>query len=292
MRHHARAAFTANGLPVTVHALHAGSVTVKRCHANCCLPERSPAPLRLLSILADRRFADPMPIWSYAIEHPEGLFVIDAGASASYNDPESWRGAPRRDSMIKSFIKLDVARGATVPDRLRQIGLAATDARALILTHQHIDHTGTVPAFAGVEIWTTRAEDNAAPRIGALHWRWRDANTHFRYIDDEGSASDLGATVTLTTDGTLTAIHTPGHTPGSVSVRLRTDQTDIWFTGDTSFTAAGMDPTSPTAGIHSDMAQVRALQARLQHVGVILPSHDPDVPERLTAAANRPASAR
>ena len=292
MRHHAHAAFSVNGQPVTVHALHAGTVTVKRCHATCCLPERSPTPLRLLAILADRRFADPMPIWSYAIEHPEGLFVVNAGASATYNDPESWRGTPRRDSMIRSFIKLDVADGATVPGRLRQIGLAATDTRALILTHQHIDHTGTVPEFDGVDVWTTRAEDAAAPRIGALHWRWRDADTQFRYVDEEGSASDLGTAISLTEDGTLTAIHTPGHTPGSISVRLRTDQADIWFSGDTSFTAAGMDPASPTAGIHSDMAQVRALQARLQHAGVILPSHDPDVPERLTAAANRRSPAR
>ncbi len=292
MRHHAHAIFSVSGQPVTVHALHAGTVTVKRCHATCCLPERAPTPLRLLAILADRRFADPMPIWSYAIEHPEGLFVIDAGASTTYNDPASWRDAPRRDSMIRSFIKLDVADGATVPDRLRQIGLAATDARGLVLTHQHIDHTGTVPQFTGVDVWTTRAEDTAAPRIGALHWRWRDAETHCRYVDDEGSASDLGTAVTLTEDGTLTAIHTPGHTPGSISIRLRTDQADIWFTGDTSFTAAGMDPASPTAGIHSDMAQVRALQARLRHAGVILPSHDPDVPERLTAAANRPGPAR
>ncbi len=45
----------------------------------------------------------------------------------------------------------------------------------------------------------------------------------------------------LTDDGSLSAIHTPGHTPGSVTVRLTTDQTDIWFTGDTSFTADGMD---------------------------------------------------
>jgi N-acyl homoserine lactone hydrolase len=33
--------------------------------------------------------------------------------------------------------------------------------------------------------------------------------------------------VNLTDDGRLTAIHTPGHTPGSVTVRLHTDQTDI-----------------------------------------------------------------
>ncbi len=292
MRHHAHAAFTAHGRPVTVHALHAGTVTVKRCHATCCLPESTPTTLRLLAILTDRRFAEPMPIWSYAIEHPEGLFVVDAGASATYNDPESWQGAPRRDSVIRSFIKLDVGDSATVPDRLRQIGLSATQARALVLTHQHIDHTGTVPDFTGVDVWTTRAEDAAAPRIGALQWRWRNADTRFRYVDDEGSETALGTAVDLTEDGSLTAIHTPGHTPGSVSVRLRADQTDIWFSGDTSFTAAGMNPTSPTAGIHSDMAQVRTLQARLKDAGLILPSHDPDVPERLTAAANPPGLAR
>jgi hypothetical protein len=72
-----------------------GTVTVKRSHAVCCVPERTPAPLRLLAILADRKFAEPMPIWSYAIEHPEGLFVVDAGAAPSYNDPASWQADPR-----------------------------------------------------------------------------------------------------------------------------------------------------------------------------------------------------
>ena len=89
----------------------------------------------------------------------------------------------------------------------------------------------------------------------------------------------------LTDDGALTAIHTPGHTPGSVTVRLRTDQTDIWFSGDTAFTAAGMDPAAPTAGIHSDMRQVRNLQTRLRAAGLLLPSHDPGVPGRLHAAS-------
>jgi glyoxylase-like metal-dependent hydrolase (beta-lactamase superfamily II) len=90
--------------------------------------------------------------------------------------------------------------------------------------------------------------------------------------------------VALNRDSALTAVHTPGHTPGSVTVRLRTDQTDIWFAGDTAFTAAGMDPAAPTAGIHSDMRQVRNLQARLRAAGLPLPSHDPGVPDHLTAA--------
>lgn len=275
--------FTVNGRAVRVRAMHCGTVTVKRCHATCCLPERTPSPLRFLAILADRRFAPPMPIWSYVIEHPDGLFVVDAGASPSYNDPHSWRPDPRAGAVIRSFIKLAVEDGATLPERMVDAGLDTRNVRALVLTHQHVDHTGTVPSFSRADIWTTHAEDLAAGRIGALHWRWRDGSTRIRHVDVEGAPTDLGAAVTLTEDGALSAIHTPGHTPGSVTVRLETDQADIWFTGDTSFTADGMDPAAPTAGIHTDMRQVRTLHSRLRGAGLILPSHDPTVPDRLGA---------
>jgi len=266
--------------------LHCGTVTIKKCHASCCLPESTPALMRFLAILADRRFAEPMPIWCYAVEHPEGLFVVDAGASPSYNDPRSWEHDPRSRALIQSFIKLNVDDGYTLPARLRDAGLAPGKVRALVLTHQHVDHTGTVPAFPDADIWTTRSEDAAARRIGALHWRWRDASTRIRHVDVEGDATDLGPAVDLTDDGALTAIHTPGHTPGSVTVRLRTEQTDVWFTGDTAFTADGMDPTAPTAGIHTDMRRVRTLQARLRGAGLILPSHDPTAAQRLRAATD------
>lgn len=284
MLSHATARFTADGRDLAVHAMLCGMVTVKRSHAVCCLPERTPAPLRFLTILADRRFAEPMPIWCYAVEHSEGLFVIDAGAEPSYNDDDSWAPDPRTGAVIRSFIRLNVRDGETLPARLVSAGLAPADVRAVVLTHQHIDHTGTVPAFPSAEIWTTEAEDAAANRIGALHWRWRDTATTIRYVDRDGEAGDLGATVNLTDDGRLTVIHTPGHTPGSVTVRLRTDQADIWFTGDTSFTAAGMNPDAPTAGIHSDMRQVRRLQAHLRYAGILLPAHDPGIPDRLRAA--------
>lgn len=284
MRNYAKARFTADGRDVVVHAMLCGMVTVKRSHAVCCVPERTPTPLRFLTILAGRRFADPMPIWCYAVEHPEGLFLIDAGAEPSYNDAASWAPDPRTGAVIRSFIRLDVIDGETLPDRLVSAGLTPSGARAVVLTHQHVDHTGTVPAFPSADIWTTHAEDAAANRIGALHWRWRDGSTAIRYVDRDGEDTDLGSAVNLTDDGRLTAIHTPGHTPGSVTVRLRTDQADIWFTGDTSFTAAGMDPAAPTAGIHSDMRQVRRLQARLRDAGILLPAHDPAVPDRISAA--------
>ena len=101
-------------------------------------------------------------------------------------------------------------------------------------------------------------------------WRRPGSATRIRYIYDEGAPGDLGSTVRLTSDGMLQAMCTPGHTPGSVTVRL---------------TAAGMDPCAPTAGIHTDMQKVRVLQATLSGAGLLLPSHDPGVPARLREAA-------
>lgn len=151
----------------------------------------------------------------------------------------------------------------------------------------------SVPAFHQADIWTTKAEDNAAAQTGSNPWRWRTSRTRIRHVDTEGSeksprATGLRAEVALVEDGSLRAIHTPGHTPGSVSVVLATDQAEIWFTGDTSFTAESMNPSAETAGIHTDMAAVRCLHNHLQDQRVLLPSHDWNNPKRLMAGGGIP----
>ena len=35
----------------------------------------------------DRNWTDPMPIYAWLIEHPEGLIVVDTGESARVNEP-------------------------------------------------------------------------------------------------------------------------------------------------------------------------------------------------------------
>lgn len=280
---------------VRVHAVQTGTVTIKRCHHTCCLPERSPLALRLAAILGDRRFADPMPIWCFVIEHPERTVVIDAGATPDYHDDASWRPDERGGKLIRSFIRIAVDPSETLPAQLATIGVDPTDVDDIVLTHQHIDHTASVPAFENATVWTTAAEDAAADRIGAFHWRWRNSTTTVRHIDTIGARNDddpdgFAASVDLTRDRAIRASHTPGHTPGSVTIRLATATHTIWFTGDTSFTAAAMNPTQPTAGIHTDMRAVRTLHASLAAQPVLLPSHDWDNPARLRSAAGELAA--
>ena len=281
--------FTVDGRPVTVHALPTGTVTVKTCHHTGVLPEGTHYVARFLAILADPRFATPMPVWSYAVDHPDGIVLVDAGADPSWNDDTTWTPDPVSGALVRGFIRLDATREEALPARLHAAGLDPARVVAVALTHQHVDHTSAVPAFPAADIWTSAAEDAFAEQIGALPWRWRGSTTRIRHVDAEGrpSATGLGAAVALLPDGSMEAIHTPGHTPGALTVRLKTDQGELLFTGDTSFTATAMDPTAPTAGIHVDLAAVRALQTRIrQHVANnpgtrLFPSHDPDVVERL-----------
>ncbi|MGL5909713.1 MAG: MBL fold metallo-hydrolase [Phycicoccus sp.] len=288
---YAQAQLTISGEPVTVHAVRCGTVTIKQAHACGFLPERTPFVLRFLAILADRRFVAPMPVWTYLIERGDTLTVVDTGVDPGYNDPATWGERQRARRLVQSFLRLELDGGEAIAERMTSLGLAPSAVTAVVLTHQHIDHTGGVPAFEGADVWTTDAEDRAAALVGAEHWRWRTAATRIRHIDVEGEPlvldgeRDPRPAVDLLGDGSLVAIHTPGHTPGSVTVRLTTDQADLWFTGDICFTAAGMDASAPTAGIHTDLRAVRRLHGSLQDRGVILPSHDPLVPRRLSAVA-------
>ena len=61
MLSHATARFTADGRDLAVHAMLCGMVTVKRSHAVCCLPERTPAPLRF-DDSGRPAIREPMPI--------------------------------------------------------------------------------------------------------------------------------------------------------------------------------------------------------------------------------------
>jgi glyoxylase-like metal-dependent hydrolase (beta-lactamase superfamily II) len=282
------------GVPVRVSALPTGTVTIKSCHHHGCLPESAPYLARFAAIVADATWATPMPIWTYLIEHPEGAILVDAGATPRYRDAAAWAFDPVSRRIIQSFIGLDVREDETVPARLRAMGLHPAAVRSVVLTHQHVDHTGAVPDFPGAVIWTAAAEDAAAGEIGASHGLWRGAGTLIRYVDQEGASgsTELGPSVALTSDGRIQAVATPGHTPGSLSVRILGDEGDIWMIGDIAFTVAGLAAEAPLAGIHTEPPAIRRLHAffRAQPGTRIFPSHDPDVPTRLAALGRPPAA--
>jgi glyoxylase-like metal-dependent hydrolase (beta-lactamase superfamily II) len=91
---------------------------------------------------------------------------------------------------------------------------------AVLLTHGHSDHIGAAPAFTELTGVTPHlaAEDD-------FLWRETNGDAPYRPVAD-------GATFTVAGQP-LVALHTPGHTPGSTSYWLESQNTV--FTGDTLF---------------------------------------------------------
>ena len=66
-----------------IHAIQTGSLVVRAQQ----LSGKGRGTLRGARTLMDRNWTDPMPIYAWLIEHPEGLIVVDTGESARVNEP-------------------------------------------------------------------------------------------------------------------------------------------------------------------------------------------------------------
>ena len=104
--------------------------------------------------------------------------------------------------------------------------LKKSDAQVeyILLTHGHYDHTTAVPelhqALPQAKIYIHQADANGAgSRLFPLAGQVDDL-----LLYDEGDALPLG-------DLTIEVLHTPGHSPGSVTLKAG----DALFTGDTLF---------------------------------------------------------
>jgi glyoxylase-like metal-dependent hydrolase (beta-lactamase superfamily II) len=129
--------------------------------------------------------------------------------------------------------------------------------RRVLETHGHWDHIQAVPAMreAGYEVAVTAAD---APR---LH------DVGYDVLLDDAEVIEVGRL-------RLDAIHTPGHTPGSISFRLR--GAPLLFTGDTLF-PGGPGNTSFEGGDFA--AIIRSIDDRLLPLPadtIVLPGHGLD----------------
>lgn len=209
----------------------------------------------------------------YALEHPDGVTLIDSG----------WHGQRSRDALVAG---------------LAQVGLGLDDLREVLVTHVHGDHVGQTAhlrAAHGVPFSLGREErvalsfaragaaafdadrDGYLQRLGAdelleelrtadpLHGvPWEDPD---RWLDDADRLALPGAT--------LDTIATPGHTRGHVSFLDR--PRGLFWAGDHVLPhitpSIGFEP-SPTPTALADylvsLARVRALPTAL-----VLPAHGP-----------------
>ena len=180
------------------------------------------------------------PLIGALVETTEGWVLLDTGMSraahqdeantAAYregcrgagNEATPWHLYPPAPDDAFTWGK----GGDPMATALAEVGLRPEDLALAAVSHLHVDHSGGIPALAraGVPVAIQRRELDFA-RSGAVGVAdgffapdWSEPGTTWRILDDE---EELAPGVT--------ALSTPGHTPGHQSFRIDLPRTGVWI---------------------------------------------------------------
>ncbi|SEP54124.1 N-acyl homoserine lactonase family protein [Amycolatopsis saalfeldensis] len=194
-----------------------------------------------------------VPIHAYLLEHPTaGPVLVDAGISPEQTAHVDYY----RGSIVEHVMDVDeydLPSGQTVPAQLARLGYRPEDIRAVIITHLHEDHVGALNLFAHAPVYLGAAEYAAREEkvFGLIPLAYPPSIakiTDWRPISFTGPAiGGFTGSADLFGDGSVLALPTPGHSPGSTSVLV---DHRFLLTGDAMYTIR-----------HLAVDQVRSIQA-------------------------------
>lgn len=266
-----------------IHTIQTGTVALTRSwregvgHGN----------RRLLNTLLDREWTEPLPIYAYAIEHPEGVIVVDTGETARISEPGYF---PRWQPFFRFAVRERVEPEEEIGPQLADLGIRPTDVRVVVLTHLHTDHAGGLHHFPDTEILVTRRElDYALGFRGRL--RGYPSNRLPSWFDptaielEPAPFGPFPESLRLTKAGDVTLVPVPGHSPGQIAVLVEDRDHTVFIGGDSSYTEKAM-LDGVADGVGADEAAELLTHERIRAYAastptVYLVAHDPDTALRL-----------
>ena len=266
-----------------IHAIQTGTVAIKTRQVS----GQGPGALRPYITLLDTTWTEPLPIYAWVIEHPEGLIVVDTGETARVADPGYF---PWWHPYFKLGVREWVRPEEEIGPQLRVLGFAPADVRWVLLTHFHTDHAGGLSHFPRTEILVSRTEYQAASGFqgqmrGYLpqHWPTWFAPQLIDFAPQP--CGPFPSSYALTRADDVHLVPTPGHTSGHYSVIVQEEEHALFFAGDTSYTQQlllehAVDGVTRDVALYQQTSQ--QIRTYLQSVPTIyLPSHDPESVHRL-----------
>lgn len=266
-----------------VHALLTGWVRVKRAHRDL----HGPVATRVLSIISDPEWTPWMPVMSYAVEHPEGVFLIDTGLTEDMLDQAHFACDPGTSFVYGNLLQFQFAPEDRIDRRLAEVGLAPSAVKGVVLTHRHADHTDglrLLPAEAPIYV----GEGDWPSHNGALVCQWPKGRVPVIVPDDRSKPfGAMPSSLALTADGRVRVVPLPGHSPGHLAVMVEAAGAFTLFAGDAFFDLdqlrnrriAGISEIPERAVDSLD----RVVSQLASATTFVLPAHDPASIERWSA---------
>jgi glyoxylase-like metal-dependent hydrolase (beta-lactamase superfamily II) len=196
-----------------------------------------------------------MSIHSLVVETPTRRIVVDTGLG---NDKQG-RNVPTWNNRQGPFL-----------ETMREAGFAPDSIDTVLCTHLHVDHVGWNTSLVDGKWLPTFA--NACYVFGRGEYEhWRDHseepdkiavfNDSVRPVIDAGKADLVASDARLTDE--ITLIPTPGHSPGHISIHIRSDGEEALLTGDVAHHPCQMAHPDWSSTADSDPVQSAATRHEL-----------------------------
>lgn len=240
-----------------------------------------------------------VPINVFVIEHERGLILFDTGLDPAIKFDPNYINSPIGRFLLKRIFQLEISAEDTLANKLEALGYRAADVQKALISHLHFDHIGGIADIPQADLlvnaheWQRLSEPNPE-REWMLVEHIKLPGARWQQIEFAPSADPLfapfGGCHDVMGDGSLVLLPTPGHTPGSMSLLIRSgNMPPLLLIADLSYAAdLLMEDRVPGTGdpdqLRSSFAKVRALKQSLPDL-IILPSHDPSVAKTLKQLA-------
>jgi glyoxylase-like metal-dependent hydrolase (beta-lactamase superfamily II) len=136
-----------------IHAILTGRVQIKEAQ----IEGRGHGLWRQIQPIVSSEWAEWVPVYAWAIEHPEGVIVVDTGSGAHL------KSLPRWHSYFQLAVRFDIEPEQEVGPQLRSLGIGERDVKTVVLTHLHIDHDGGLSHSPIAASASTAARSHARP---------------------------------------------------------------------------------------------------------------------------------
>jgi N-acyl homoserine lactone hydrolase len=252
-------------------------------------------------ILTSRRWLTGRPINVYVIEHTDGIVLFDTGQDrASVTDPSYFPDGGPNGLIYRRLARFHVSDDETPTARLARLGYRPQDVTTAVISHLHQDHIGGVREIPHAELLVSAEEWRSLHRplaeargllrhhieVPGLKW----SPVEFTALEDPRLAPFTTGRDVFG-DGSLVLLPTPGHTYGSMSMLVRSqDATPLLLAGDLTYDVDAFEQ-GQTGGVgsrrrlHTTREGVLALRANNPGMQV-LAAHDPAA-ARLLDATNQ-----
>jgi N-acyl homoserine lactone hydrolase len=237
-----------------------------------------------LAPLFDEHWSDRLPVYVFAIEHRDGVILVDSGSNVGL------KSLPRWHPYFRYAVRFEIEREQEAGPQLRALGIAPRDVKTVVLTHMHIDHDGGLADFDASTVLVSPGELKAASGFageirGYLPGRWPKGFDPQAFALADEPFGRFAKSRRVTTDGAVIAIPTPGHTSDHLSVAVDDGDGVVILAGDASYTEANMT-AGHVDGVSADETVARATLTKLRDLAtrgpmVYLPTHDPGSALRL-----------